>query len=421
MSTATTTPTTRKAPTVATNEKTDPARNALALHGGEPVRADPLPYGRQVVDEEDIAAVVAVLRSDWLTTGPAVTEFERAVADVFGADQAVAVSNGTAALHTALAGLGIGAGDEVIVPAITFAATANAALYQGAVPRFADVDPGTLLIDPAAVGALVGPRTAAVIAVDFAGQPCDYDALRSICLEHRLALVADACHAAGASADGRPVGTLADATCFSFHPVKHVTCGEGGAVTCQDPALATRMRRFRNHAIVSDHRQRQEQGTWEYDVCGLGWNYRLTDLQSALGRSQLRKLDRFVVRRRELAERYDRALADQPLLRPLAVRAAVHPAWHLYVVQLDLEALSVDRATVFQALRAEGIGVNVHYKPVHLHPFYAARLGTEPGLCPVAEAAYERLLTLPLFAAMSDADQDDVLRAVAKVTEAYAS
>jgi len=418
MSTATTTPTT-PAPTIIPKQTTNPALQALALHGGDPVRTDPLPYGRQSLDEDDIAAVVAVLRSDWLTTGPAVKDFERAVADVFGADHAVALSHGTAALHTALAGLGIGAGDEVIVPTMTFAATANAALYQGAVPRFADVDPGTLLIDPTAVEALIGPRTAAVIGVDFAGQPCDYDALRAICLEHRLALVADACHAAGASADGRPVGTLADATCFSFHPVKHVTCGEGGAVTCQDPALATRMRRFRNHAIVNDQRQREEQATWEYDVCGLGWNYRLTDLQCALGRSQLRKLDRFVVRRRELAERYDRALADQPLLRPLAVRADVHPAWHLYVVQLDLEGLSVDRATVFQALRAEGIGVNVHYKPVHLHPFYAARLGTGPGLCPVAEAAYERLLTLPLFAAMSDADQDDVLRAVAKVKEAY--
>ncbi|HEV2147365.1 MAG TPA: UDP-4-amino-4,6-dideoxy-N-acetyl-beta-L-altrosamine transaminase [Longimicrobiaceae bacterium] len=392
----------------------------LATEGGAPVRTEVLPYGRQWLDDEDVEAVVRALRSDWLTTGPLVPEFERAFAELVGAAEAVAVSNGTAALHAAMYALGIGPGDEVIVPAMTFAASSNCVVYQGGTPVFADVDPGTLLIDPASVAARITPRTRAVVAVDYAGQPCDYDALREVAREHGLALVDDASHSVGASDRGRPVGSLADLSTFSFHPVKHLTTGEGGMITTDDAALAQRMRVFRNHGITSDHRQRAEQGGFFYEMVDLGYNYRITDFQCALGISQLRKLPGFVRRRQEIAARYDAALAEIPAVRPLAVREGVSHAYHLYTVLLDTDRLSVDRNAVFSALRAEGIGVNVHYVPVHLHPFYRERFGTSSGTCPMAEHAYERMVTLPMFPQMTDADVDDVVAAVAKVVERYA-
>ena len=392
----------------------------LALHGGTPVRHVPLPYGRQWVDEDDIAAVIDVLRSDWLTTGPKVGEFEQAFAEFAGGREAVAVSNGTAALHAAMYAVGIGPGDEVIVPAMTFAASANCVVFQGGTPVFADVDPDMLLLDPAQVEAKITPRTKAIIAVDYTGQPCDYDALRAIADRHSLVLVADACHALGARYKGRPVGSLADLNIFSFHPVKHITTGEGGMITTNDPKLAQRMRVFRNHGITTGHRQREQQGSWFYEMVNLGYNYRLTDIQCALGMSQLRKLPSWVARRQEIARRYDAVFAETPAVKPLGVRDDVSHAYHLYVVQLDLERLRVDRAQVFAALRAEGIGVNVHYIPVHLHPFYRERFGTGPGLCPLTEAAYEKLVTLPIFPRMSDTDVEDVLTAVTKVTRAYA-
>jgi hypothetical protein len=248
-----------------------------------PTRTTMLPYGRQTIGGDDIAAVVETLRSDWLTTGPKVGEFERAFAAYTGAAEAVAVTNGTAALHAAMAALDIGPGDEVIVPPMTFAASANCVVYQGGTPVFADVDADTLLIDPAEVERRISPRTRAIVAVDYAGQPCDYDALQAIADEHGLALVADACHALGGSDHGRPVGTLADLSTFSLHPVKHITTGEGGVITTNDPELAARMRIFRNHGITSDHRQREQQGSWFYEMTDLGYNYRLTDVQCALG------------------------------------------------------------------------------------------------------------------------------------------
>ena len=394
-------------------------RAQLALAGGEPVRRQLLPYGRQSVDEEDIAAVVSVLRSDWLTTGPVVDEFEAALADAVGAGEAVAVNSGTAALHTALAACDIGPGDEVIVPAMTFAATANAALYLGARPRFADVDPGTLLLDPAAAAALINDHTRAVIAVDYAGQPCMYDELRALCDRHGLALIADACHAPGASYRDRPVGSIADLSCFSFHPVKHLTSGEGGAITTADSALARRMRRFRNHEIATDHHQRAKQDTWRYDVVGLGHNYRLSDLQCALVLSQLAKLAGRIARRSRIAAAYAAAWSENAAVRPLILRPEVHHAWHLYVVRLDAAHFSAGRDEIFRALRAEGIGVNVHYCPVHLHQYYREHLGTGPGLCPVAEAAYEEIISLPLFPDMKDADVADVVAAVQKIEEVY--
>ena len=393
--------------------------DGLAIDGGSPVREALLPYGRQCLDEDDVAAVLAVLQSDWLTTGPKIDEFERAVADFVGAREAVVVSNGTAALHAAMAAADVGPGDEVIVPTLTFAATANCVVFRGGQPVFADVDPATLLIDLDDVGAKITAKTKAIIPVDFAGQACDYDALRSIAQRHELALVADACHSLGGGYRGRSVGSLAGLTALSFHPVKHITTGEGGMVTTDDSALAARMRTFRNHGITTDHRQRQAQGSWVYDMVELGFNYRMTDIQAALGVSQLRKLPEFIRQRQAIAKRYDEALSDRPEARPLGVKSEASHAYHLYVVQIDLGKLAADRARVFAALRAEGIGVNVHYRPVHLHPYYREHFGTQPGDCPVAEAAYERILSLPMFPSMSDSDVDDVIRAIEKVMGAY--
>jgi len=387
----------------------EPRRNAI--------RYTLLPYGRQTVTEDEIELVVEVLRSDWLTTGPMVSRFERALADYVGAAHAVAVSSGTAALHAAMFAIGIGPGDEVIVPAMTFAATANCVVFQGGTPIFADVDPETLLLDPAQVEVRITPRTRGIIAVDFAGQPCDHEALGNIAHENHLVLVDDASHALGARDAGVAVGSLADLSTFSMHPVKPITTGEGGMVTTDDCTLAELMRRFRNHGFSRDHHQCAAADSWYYEMTHLGYNYRLTDIQCALGLGQLAKLDRRLARRREIAERYRRAFAPLPGVRPLSVRDGVEHAWHLYVVRLDREVLGVDRATIYKWLRAEGIGVGVHYVPVHLHPFYRERFGTAPGLCPAAEAAYEEILSLPLFPAMTDGDVAEVVAAVANVVD----
>lgn len=391
----------------------------LALMGGNPVRTSLLPYGRQWIDDDDIEAVVTALRSDWLTTGPAVPSFERSLASLCGAREAVVVSSGTAALHAAMYALGIKGGDEVIVPAMTFAASANCVVYQGGTPVFADVDAKTLLLDPAEVERQVTPRTRAVVAVDYAGQPCDYGVLREVTDRHGLALVADASHSLGGAQHGRPVGTLADLSTFSLHPVKHATTGEGGAVTTDHEALAQRMRVFRNHGITTDHRQREALGSWVYEMVDLGYNYRITDFQCALGESQLRKLPEWVRRRQQIAARYDAGLEGIEGAAPLTRLQDTSHAYHLYVVRLDLPRLRADRAAVFAALRAEGIGVNVHYIPVHLHPFYRERFGTRSGMYPQAEAAYEEILSLPIFPRMFDADVDDVLEALRKVLRAY--
>jgi perosamine synthetase len=374
-----------------------------------------IPYGRQCLDEADIQAVVETLRSDWLTTGPRVGAFEAAVAQYTGAAHAVAVSSGTAALHAAVFSLGIGPGDEVVVPTMTFAATANAVAYQGGTPVFADVLPESLLLDPDSVVARLTPRTKAIIAVDFAGQPCDYDQLRQLADHAGLALVADASHSLGGSLRDRRVGSLADITILSFHPVKPVTTAEGGMDLTADPNLAERMRRFRNHGIDADHRAREERGSWYYEMTDLGYNYRLSDMQCALGLSQLRKLDRFLARRRDIAAFYAERLADVAGVTPLAVLPHREHAWHLYVVRLG-EGLN--RAEFFSGLRQRGIGANVHYLPVHLHPFYRRRFATAAGLCPMAEAAYEQILSLPLHPAMRDADVNRVVEAVRELAQA---
>lgn len=371
-----------------------------------------IPCGRQSIDEADIRAVAEVLRSDWLTTGPKVVEFERAMADLVEAKEAVAVSHGTAALHAAMYALGIGPGDEVVVPPMTFAATANCIVFQGGTPIFADVEAETLLLSPTAVEAKITARTKAIITVDFAGQPSDYATLKAIAQRHRIALVADACHALGAAYKGRPVGALADLSTYSFHPVKHIATGEGGMITTDDSELARRMRLFRNHGITTDHREREQSGSWFYEMVDLGYNYRITDFQCALGLSQLQKLPAFLQQRRKIAKRYDLAFSCIPEITPLAVHADVLHAYHLYVVRVDFSHPALDRASVFRTLRQKGIGVNVHYIPVHMHPFYRNTFGTGPGMCPTAEAAYEQILSLPIFPGMMDEDVERVISGV---------
>ena len=380
--------------------------------------ADPafIPYGRQEIGAEDIAAVTEALQSAWLTTGPLVDAFEAAFAASCGAAHGVAVNSGTAALHASMRAAGVGPGDEVIVPAITFAASANATVYQGATPVFADVEPDTLLIDIADAARKITPRTKAVVAVDYGGQPADYDALRALTGKHGLFLVADACHAPGALYKGRPVGTLADVSTFSFHPVKHLTTCEGGMALTQSTELAAIMRRFRNHGIDSDHRVRQAKGTFAYDMVELGYNYRLPDVQCALGIAQLKRLPVWVARRQEIARAYDERLKSIPAVRPLKTRADRTNAHHLYVVRLALDELRIDRARAFAHLRERGIGANIHYSPVYLHTFYRERFGYGPGLCPAAEQAHGEILTLPMYPGLSEADVDRVVGALAELS-----
>jgi UDP-4-amino-4,6-dideoxy-N-acetyl-beta-L-altrosamine transaminase len=396
-----------------------PTREALALHGGKPVRDRLLPYGRQSLDESDIQAVVETLHSDWLTTGPKVAEFEEAFAAWVGARYAVSFSSGTAALHGAAFAAGIGAGDEAITSPLTFAATANCVLYQGGKPVFADVCPETLNLDPARVASLVTSRTKAVLPVDYAGHPADLSAFLELADRHGLTVIEDACHALGAEYRGKKVGSIAHMTVFSFHPVKHLTTGEGGMVTTENVRFADTLRKFRNHGISTGARERQREGQWNYDMVLLGYNYRLTDIACALGLRQLSKLKANLSRRRQIAARYATEMRSIPGIIVPQVRNDVSPAWHLYPIRVDSAEIGVNREEVFRALRAENIGVNVHYIPVHLHPYYKDRFGYTGGEFPVAEAAYESLISLPMFHGMTDKDVADVIEAVRKIAAHY--
>jgi perosamine synthetase len=396
---------------------------ALAAQGGTPVREKLLPYGRQSLDDGDIQAVVDVLKSDWLTTGPKIGEFEERFAAWVGARHAVSFSSGTAALHGAAFAAGLGPGDEAITTPLTFCATANCVLYQGATPVFADVSADTLNLDPNEVSQKINSRTKAIIAVDYAGHPAALEEMAQLARAQGAVLIEDACHALGAEYRGKRVGGIADMTVFSFHPVKHLTTGEGGMVTTNDERLAETLRRFRNHGISSEARERQEAGQWFYEMVLLGFNYRLTDIACALGLSQLERLAPNLARRREIAAQYTAAFRDWTGIRTPAVRDDVDPAWHLYPIRLNLERLTASRGEIFRGLRAENIGVNVHYIPVHQHAYYRERFGTGAEFgerYPVAENAYERLISLPMFHAMTAEDVRDVIHAVDKVLSHYA-
>jgi perosamine synthetase len=398
---------------------TPTSQEVLAIDGGSPVRKTMLPYGRQSISEDDIQAVVDVLRSDWLTTGPKVAEFEEALAGQVGAKYAVAFSSGTAALHGAAFAAGLKPGDEAITSPLTFAATANCLLYQGARPIFADVSPDTLNLDPDRLAERITNKTRAILPVDYAGHPADLDPILVLAERHGLTVIEDACHALGAEYKGRRTGSIAHMSVFSFHPVKHVATGEGGMVTTDSADLAESLRRFRNHGISSDARQRQASGKWHYEMVLLGFNYRLTDIACALGLSQLRELEPNVARRRVIAARYAAAFRNLRGVIAPSVRTAVNPAWHLYPIRVNPAQLNTDRSHVFRALRAENIGVNVHYIPVHLHPYYRDQFGYKGGEYPVTETAYEQLISLPMFHGMTDQDVEDVIAAVGKVSAAY--
>jgi perosamine synthetase len=374
-----------------------------------------LPYSRHQVDEQDIEAVVSVLNSSWLTSGGKVNQFEEAVASYCGTQYAVAVSSGTAALHCAAYAAGINPGDEVILPAISFAATANCVAASGAKPIIVDVHPDTLLIDIDGIEKHITPKTKAIIAVDYAGQPCDYDVLHEVADRHGLKIIADACHALGARYKGARTGQLADLTVFSFHPVKHITTGEGGMVVANDPRYAEMMRRFRNHGITADHHQRAQKATWYYQIADLGFNYRITDIQCALGISQLDKLDGWLARRREIAHQYTNAFRTAAIVHPLKASQIVDHAYHLYVVRLNTGSLKISRPEIFKALRENGIGANVHYIPLNLQPYYQNRFDTYQGQCPVAEAAYEQILSLPIYPSMTEQDVERVITTLAQI------
>ncbi len=394
-------------------------RVMLAIDGGTPIRKTLLNYGHQSIAEEDIAAVVNVLRSDWLTTGPKIAEFEDTFAAEVGARYAISFSSGTAALHGAAFTAGLKPGDEAITTPLTFAATANCVVYQGATPVFAEINNDTLNLDPARVAERLTPRTRAILPVDYAGHPADMDSINDLAARHGCIVIEDASHALGAEYKDRRVGSIAGMTVFSFHPVKHLTTGEGGMVTSNRQDFAETLRRFRNHGISSDARQRQAEGQWHYEMVLLGFNYRLTDIACALGLSQLKRLENNLSRRREIAAQYTSAFRDLGGITIPLVREKVNPAWHLYPIRLNLEKLTANRAHIFRALRAENIGVNVHYIPVHLHPYYRNRFGYRGGQYPVAEDAYERLISLPMFHGMSDQDVADVIAAVKKIMAAF--
>jgi perosamine synthetase len=386
---------------------------APAIAGGAPLRTSPLPYGRHEMTDEDRAAVLAVLDSGMLTGGSAVTRFEAALAERCGVSHAVVVCNGTAALHLGLAALGCSPGDEVITSPLTFVASANAALYCGATPVFADIGADRCL-DPDAVAATISQRTRAVVAVDYAGLPADVDALRAV-LPTGCLVVVDAAHSLGGALRGRPVGSMGEVTTLSFHPVKHITTGEGGACLTDDADLAATMRMLRNHGMTSEAGQRTG-AQWRYDVVELGYNYRITDLQAALGWSQLGRLDGNVARRTALAARYDELISELPGVSPPPRVSDRRCAWHLYAVEIDEDKFGCSRDDVIDGLRAEGIQATLHYPAAHLLSIYAER-GHHTGECPRAESLCARLVTLPLFASMTGSDQDDVVVALHRLQE----
>lgn len=396
-------------------EKTKPA-----LCGGTPVRDKKIFYGHQYIDEADIQAVVDVMRSDYLTCGPKIGELERKLCEVTGAKYAVVCSNGTAALHMACMAAGVGPGDEVITTPITFAASANCALYCGARPVFVDIREDTYNIDPESVAEKVNGRTKAVVAVDFTGQSVELDELLAVCREKNLVLIEDGAHVIGTKYKGKGNGSISDMTTLSFHPVKTVTGGEGGAVLTNSEEYYKKLLLYRAHGITRDPEMMENdpEGGWYYEQIALGYNYRMTDMQAALIMSQLDKLPMFSERRKEIVARYDEAFARIPQLRVQKEIPESDTTRHLYILRLIPERLKIGRKEFFDALAAENVCCNVHYIPTYYFPYYK-KLGYEKGICPKAEKLYEEIISLPLYYAMTKQDVEDVIEAVTKIAGYY--
>ena len=392
----------------------------LAIFGGTPVRETPIYYGRQFIDQDDIEAVVNTLKSDLITCGPKVEELEQKLCEITEAKYAVVVSNGTAALHLAAMAAGITEGDEVIVSSITFAASANCVLYCGGTPVFEDINPNTYNIDQSEIRNLITPKTKAIVAVDFTGQAVELNEIREICKEHNLILIEDAAHSIGTYYDGKPVGSIADMTTFSFHPVKTVTGGEGGAITTNDEELYKKLRLLRTNGITrnEDEMVHPTGEIWYQEQVDLGYNYRMTDFQAALVLSQLKKLPAFSMRRKEIVEKYDDAFIMMPEIKIQREILESDTTRHLYIIRLVPETLNCTRREFFDALYAENTRPQVHYLPVYWHSHYE-NLGYKKGLCPNAEQFYEEAMSIPLYFSMSDKDVEDVITAVKKVVEHY--
>lgn len=392
-----------------------------------------IPYSKQSIDESDIEAVVSVLKSDWMTQGPKISEFENAVADRVGAKHGVAVATGTAALHCACYAAGVGEGDEIITSPITFAASGNCALFLGATVRFVDIKKDTYCLDVEKLEAAITPKTKAIIPVDYTGQPCDMDEINSIADKHGITVIEDAAHSLGAKYKNKPVGSLADMSIFSFHPVKHIAMGEGGLITTNDDTVAEKLRLFRTHGITNNEasminselsadkhvssENTIDKAGWYYEMQELGFNYRITDIQCALGCSQLLKLDSFLARRKEIADRYTNAFKDSPFIETPYQESDRESAWHLYMLKLNLGNMKKTRKMVFNELREKAIGVHVHYIPLHLQPYYQNNLGYKYGDFPEAEAFYNAALTIPLFPMMTDADCERVIDTIKEIVK----
>lgn len=394
--------------------------NKPALFGGPAASETPLYYGAQVIDDADIKAVTDVLKSPWLTCGPAVPACEEKLKKITGAKYAVLVNSGTSALHIACMAAGIKEGDEVITTPITFAASANCALYCGATPIFADINPETYCIDPASAEACITEKTKAIIPVHFTGQSAEMDKIRALCEKHNLFLIDDAAHAIGTLYNGTPIGSLGDMTCFSFHPVKTVTAGEGGAVTTNDPELYKKLLLARSHGITKSEEmmERPTGEPWYHEQIDLGYNYRMTDINAALLSSQLDKLEAFKARRQALVKRYDEAFAQVPGIIVQKEIPESDTCRHLYIIQIDPDVLSCTRGEFFEALDKENVHCQVHYIPTYRHPYYE-HLGYKKGLCPNAETLYERIISIPLHCNLTDEEQECVIEAVSKIAAWY--
>jgi UDP-4-amino-4,6-dideoxy-N-acetyl-beta-L-altrosamine transaminase len=392
----------------------------LAIDDGKPVREKFLPYGYHLIDQDDIDSVVKALKSDFITQGPKIDEFEKAVARYCQTRYAVAFSSGTAALHAAAYTAGIKSGDEAITTPITFAASGNCVLYLNGKISLADIKKDTYNIDPDQIKKHVTRNTKAIIPVDFTGQPCEIDEINDIAKENNFVVIEDATHALGSYYKGKKIGGLTELAVLSFHPVKHITTGEGGMVLTNDEEHYEKLQQFRTHGITKNPKKmKKKEGQWYYEMQALGFNYRITDFQCALGLSQLKKLDKFIKRRREIVDKYNEALCGiEEIITPYE-KQDVKSSYHLYVIQLKLEKLKYNRKKIFEALRAENIGAHVHYIPLHLHPFYQENFGFKKGDYQIAEIYYDRALTLPLFPAMSNDDTDDVINALKKVINNY--